>query len=257
MDFNEKLTERNKELECLYNTDLLCVQSLSIEEFLTKIIPIIQKGFRFVGFVNIEISYNESNYFSPYFSASKNYLETEILTNNSSHGFIRVYYKSDDSIKAFFLEEEKRLIFSIGIRVSDFLYKEEINQRKVQSESESNPNEIRNLIIKKMCKSIDLKEYGILAIYLIGSTKNQNAAAKSDIDLIIHFDGSLQSELKINSWFSAYNDFIYNFINEINNEGIKEIFDIHLISDQDIERKTSYATMISSLENSAKLIKKR
>jgi len=100
--------------------------------------------------------------------------------------------------------------------------------------------------VEEITESIDPEVYGIESIYLIGSTKDGSAGPASDIDLLIHFKGNEEQREKLISWFKDYE----KKVDEENQQrtGIKTegILDIHIITDEDIKKKTSWATHITS-----------
>ena len=55
--------------------------------------------------------------------------------------------------------------------------------------------------VNEIGEELDPKIYGIKAIYLIGSTKTGEAGPASDIDLIVHFEGTEEQKEKLLSWF--------------------------------------------------------
>jgi pyruvate, water dikinase len=103
-------------------------------------------------------------------------------------------------------------------------------------------------------KKIDSKAYGVKALYLIGSTKSGKAGPASDIDLIVHFDGTEEQKERLLEWFDIQDK---QFIEENKNRtGVNTsyLLDIHFVTDKDIKRNTSWATHITSPYLSAKKI---
>ncbi|HOT02118.1 MAG TPA: hypothetical protein PLY66_14045 [Acidobacteriota bacterium] len=82
---------------------------------------------------------------------------------------------------------------------------------------------------------LDPARLGVVACYLIGSTKNAVAGPCSDIDLVIHVRGD--------QW---------NF--ERTGQRCGELLDIHLVTDDDIARRSSFAVRISAVSDRAWLL---
>ena len=48
----------------------------------------------------------------------------------------------------------------------------------------------RHYMAEQIASKLDMNAYGVKGIYLFGSTNNCTARLNSDIDLLIHFDGT-------------------------------------------------------------------
>jgi len=112
----------------------------------------------------------------------------------------------------------------------------------------------RMSMVKSIAKNLDPDKFGVKALYLCGSTKNAIAGPKSDIDLIVHFVGTEEQKNLLLHWFEGWS----LCLSEINylKTGYKTegLIDLHIITDEDIQKKDSYATMISGVHNSARKI---
>ncbi len=257
MDKNEQLTERNKELNCLYEIDRISQNTNDKELFLKNLLRLVKDALQFVSYTHVEIVIDNCSYKTPMFEKSSNYISEEFFTGSDSLGNITIYYYTPElNVRPIFLEEEKRLLYSVASRISDFLCKN-ANKKKSKNNNDANSKDhsaIRNEIVNLIPGLICNKSLGIKAIYLIGSTKNRTAAQASDIDLIVYYDGKKESEQKIKHWFKNFNNMILAKFSDNHNPAIADIFDLHFITDEDIKEKTSYAVMIESKNNSAHLI---
>jgi len=108
--------------------------------------------------------------------------------------------------------------------------------------------------VKKIAKELDPEVYAIEALYLIGSTKDGSAGPASDIDLIVHFRGNEEQKEKLLAWFEKQG----KKIDEENKQrtGLKtgDLLDVHIITDEDIKNKTSWAAHLTSPYMSVKKI---
>jgi pyruvate,water dikinase len=99
---------------------------------------------------------------------------------------------------------------------------------------------------------LDPARFGVKALYLIGSTKNRTAGPASDIDLLIHFQGTEKQREALFLWLEGWS----LCLDEINfrQTGCRTggLLDIHLITDEDIASRTSYAVKIGSPTDAAK-----
>jgi len=93
---------------------------------------------------------------------------------------------------------------------------------------------------------LDADRFGVIAMYVIGSTKNANAGPKSDIDLLVHFHGTEKQKEQLLIWFEGWSLGLdeANFIRTGQRTG--GLLDIHFITDSDIAQKSSYAVKINS-----------
>ncbi len=109
----------------------------------------------------------------------------------------------------------------------------------------------RHFMSEQIAKQIDMEACGVKGIYLFGSTNNGTAKLNSDIDLLIHFDGTEVQKQKLDNWLKGWS----LALSEINflKTGYKSngLLDVHYITDQDILDKTSYAIKINSIYDPA------
>jgi hypothetical protein len=112
----------------------------------------------------------------------------------------------------------------------------------------------RYKMAERMAELIPAKQFGVKAFYVFGSAKNANAGPESDIDLLIHIDDNADLE-KLNLWFDGWS----KCLAELNylKTGYKSdgLLDIHYVTDEDIEKKTSFASKIGAITDPAKQLK--
>jgi len=108
--------------------------------------------------------------------------------------------------------------------------------------------------VEELADSLDPKLYAIETMYLIGSTKDGSAGPGSDIDLLIHFKGDEEQKEKLLSWLDKWNKKLSKENKERTGLEVGGLLDIHIITDEDIRKKTSWATHILSPYTSVKKI---
>ena len=100
--------------------------------------------------------------------------------------------------------------------------------------------------VEEIAETLDSEVYGVESLYLIGSTKEGTAGPASDIDLLVHFKGTEEQKDKLVAWFNKFG----KKLDEENRKrtGIKTggLLDAHIITDEDIKKKDSWATHITS-----------
>lgn len=110
----------------------------------------------------------------------------------------------------------------------------------------------RQRMAEEMAGSMDTGDYGVRGVYLFGSAKNATAGPRSDIDLIIHIteDPGKKNLLKafLRGWDTALRTA------NLQRTGIRldSILDVHLITDEDIRKKSSYAVRIGAVTDPAR-----
>jgi len=104
---------------------------------------------------------------------------------------------------------------------------------------------------ERIAAEIDPARYGVIGMYLIGSTKNASANAASDINLLIHFKGNSRQKEELVTWLNGWS----LSLAEINymRTGYQSdgLLDVHFISDQEIADKTGYAAKIDAATDPA------
>jgi pyruvate,water dikinase len=99
---------------------------------------------------------------------------------------------------------------------------------------------------------LDAGRFGVEALYVIGSTKNATAGPQSDIDLMVHFRGTKKQRQELLLWLQGWSQ----CLDEINYQrtGYRSggLLDVHIITDEDIAKKTSYAVKIGAATDAAR-----
>ncbi len=99
---------------------------------------------------------------------------------------------------------------------------------------------------------LDPVRFGVQAMFVIGSTKNATAGPQSDIDLLVHFRGTEKQRQDLMTWMEGWS----LSLDEINFQktGLRSggILDVHLVTDEDIANKTSYAVKIDAVTDAAR-----
>jgi hypothetical protein len=109
----------------------------------------------------------------------------------------------------------------------------------------------RMRMAERIAGEIDPGRFGVVAMYVIGSTKNANAGPNSDIDLLVHFRGDTQQRNALETWLNGWS----LCLGEINymrtGYSNHELLDVHIITDDDVARQSSYAAKINAVTDPA------
>lgn len=113
----------------------------------------------------------------------------------------------------------------------------------------------RQHIADRIAADLDPKVHGVAGIYLFGSTKNGTAGPASDIDLLIHFRGTPAQREKLNCWLEGWSLCLdeFNFLRTGYRSG--GLLDVHIVTDEDIANKNSFASKINAITDAARPLK--
>ncbi len=108
-----------------------------------------------------------------------------------------------------------------------------------------------------MARAMDMRRFGVKALYLIGSVKTGNVGPCSDIDLLAHCVADSSRHEKLRLWCEGWG----LCLSEINRdktclETPGSLVDLHIITDEDVRQKSSFAHMLDSFSNTARLLRK-
>ncbi len=266
------LQERAKELQCLYEVEsVLKDRGLPHEEAFNKIVKIIPEGWEIPEFCHAVISYEGKIFYNDEPRVTDLNLSANIIVDNTIVGSVTVFYKDLPYKKKVFLAEEHKLLNTIANRISQFIFYDKLektvevlSERVDRADKKNLLNEYKDEYWKwrfnmaeKIASCTDFNYYGIHALYIIGSTKEATAGPASDIDFLVHFVGDELQKKLLKSWISGWS----YALNENNYEktgydDAEGLIDLHIITDDDIKKKTSFAVMIGNINNPARLLKK-
>lgn len=110
---------------------------------------------------------------------------------------------------------------------------------------------------ESVAADLDPERFGVVAAYVFGSTKNATAGPASDIDLLVHVRGSDEQRLALTNWMEGWG----RCLSELNylRTGYRtdNLLDVHLVTDEDIANKDSYAAKIGAVTDAARELKLR
>ena len=107
---------------------------------------------------------------------------------------------------------------------------------------------------ERVASELDGRRFGVKALYVIGSTKNATAGPQSDIDLLLHFQGTNTQRLELMLWLQGWSLCLDEMNYQRTGYRSNGLLDIHIITDKDIANKTSYAVKIGAVADAARLL---
>jgi predicted nucleotidyltransferase len=110
----------------------------------------------------------------------------------------------------------------------------------------------RQRMAEYIASVLDAERFGIVGMYVFGSTKNASAGLKSDIDLLVHFRGTERQRDDLRIWLEGWSLCLdeVNFLRTGYRTG--GLLDVHIVTDEDIASKTSYAVKIGAVTDAAR-----
>jgi len=109
----------------------------------------------------------------------------------------------------------------------------------------------RKQMAERIARDVDHEALGVKAMYLIGSVKNAIAGPASDIDLLIHFNGSVELRQELLIWLDGWS----RCLDEVNylKTGYRSdgLLDVHIVTDEDIAKRSSFSIKIGAVTDAA------
>ena len=272
-----KLTERAKELKCMYSIiAILRDEDRELKDIFHDVIEALPPGFQHPTICEAMITFEGKAYKSADFRQTPWLMMSDIIIDNHVAGNLQVCYSHNiEGNSNPFLPEEQKLLNAITERLSMFIYVQRLkktldlmgsaDRKKPKTNGgslldfESDEHwKWRYQAAEDIARAMDLDRFGVQALYVIGSTKNAQAGPSSDIDLLVHFRGSDTQRGELQAWLQGWGMGLaeVNFLRT----GYRVdggLVDFHIITDEDIRNRTSYAVMIGSSDNSARLLKSK
>ena len=104
---------------------------------------------------------------------------------------------------------------------------------------------------ERIAARLDPQRFGVKAMYVFGSTKNGTAGPASDIDLLLHFQGTEEQKGDLLAWLEGWSLSLaeLNYMRTgLQTDGL---LDVKLVTDEDIARRSSYAVKIGAVTDPA------
>jgi len=102
-----------------------------------------------------------------------------------------------------------------------------------------------------IASELDPDRFGVVAMYVIGSTKNASAGPASDIDLLFHHRGTSEQRHDLEVWLQGWSLALGKVNYLRTGYADPERLDVHIITDVDIENRSSLAAKIGAVTDAA------
>ncbi len=158
------LTERMKELHCLYSiSKLFSHRSLSLERLLGEIIRVIPRAWQYPERTAVRLSHDGREYLSKNYSARSIPMAEPLEVKKRRCGFVEVAYlqAGPRPPRQVFLEDEKRLLKAIAELLGNIIEKKqtEISLRRTSHELREQAAELqsKNIALKEIISQVELE----------------------------------------------------------------------------------------------------
>jgi len=220
----DKLTERIKELNCLYGISRLVETTSSIEEILGGAVELIPKAWHYPEITRARIRLKDFEFESDGFSESPWKQSEDIRVDGEKRGNVEVFYLEDrpGRDEGPFLREERDLIHAIAERLGhivsrveagnrlEALYTSEKNLRRELQEEMQNRVEFTRRLIHELktpitsllatsqllCEELESHKLGRLSTYVYENAARMNARIDELHDIIKGEIGTPDVDLK-------------------------------------------------------------
>ena len=108
--------------------------------------------------------------------------------------------------------------------------------------------------VEHIAARMDAQRFGVKAFYLFGSTINATAGPQSDIDILIHFSGTDTQRKDLMSWLEGWSLCLSEMNYLRTGHKTDGLLDVHLVTDEDIKRRTSFAAKIGAVTDAPRLL---
>jgi hypothetical protein len=268
----ERLTERAKELNCIYHLEeVLKDTSSSLDEIFLQILDVIPPGWQHPTVCEARITFEGKTFQGPDFKETEWFQQADIVVDNNIVGFLEVFYTQFIRLvkDSQFMAEEQKLLNNIANRLGEYVFYRRLKKSIAVLQSASNQYlksgeqesilaptsdehwKWRYHMAELIASRTDAIRFGVKGFYLIGSAKNAIAGPASDIDLMIHFVGTPDQRKELEAWIEGWS----LCLSELNysKTGYKTdgLIDLHIVTEDDIRNKSSFAVKIGAPSDGA------
>lgn len=105
---------------------------------------------------------------------------------------------------------------------------------------------------ERIAADLDPERFGVHGFYVFGSTKNGTAGPGSDLDLLVHVTGESAKEHDLRLWLDGWSKSLAEINYLRTGYRADDLLDVHLVTDEDIRQRTSYAVKIDAVTDAAR-----
>jgi len=99
---------------------------------------------------------------------------------------------------------------------------------------------------------LDPQRFAVKAIYIFGSASSATAGPESDIDLLIHFQGTPTQRQELLAWLDGWSLSLAELNYQRTGHRSPGLLDVHLVSDEEVRARTGFAHNIGAISDTAR-----
>jgi hypothetical protein len=107
---------------------------------------------------------------------------------------------------------------------------------------------------ERIAAQMDADRFAVRGVWVVGSTKNATAGPASDLDLLLHFTGDGGQRRDLLTWLEGWNLALAEMNYLRTGYHADPMLDVHLLTDEDFERQTSFAAKIGAITDAARAL---
>ncbi len=200
------LRERAKELRCLYRVhEIVSRRGQPPAHTFLAVLEVIPDGWQRPDSTGARIEYLGRSFVGPGYSSSGQSIAEPIRLDGTEVGRVEVSDASPiEDEGTTFLKEEKDLLRNIAHRLGEYLEWKHTELLGERATTAGVHWRWREGYAEAMVAALDAERFGVLGVYLHGSTEGGNAGPGSDIDLIVVCQGSEEQRERLSHWFEGW-----------------------------------------------------
>ena len=105
---------------------------------------------------------------------------------------------------------------------------------------------------ERVAAELDPARFGVQGFYVFGSVKNATAGPASDIDVLVHFRGTPAQRAELERWLEGWSLCLGEMNYLRTGYRTSRMLDVHIVTDEDIAQRTSYAVKIDAVTDAAR-----
>lgn len=180
--------------------------------------------------------------FLPEYGHIANVLRVINVSESTGGNVVRVLFNSDSGIAMGLVTDSS----------SSQLYSAESGSA-IKSESYyDEPLQWRKRMAENMALKLDAERFGVKGIYLFGTVYNETAGPNSDIDLLIHFEGTDEQRKELDTWFEGWNLCLSQINYNRSGYYVEKFLDITYISESQFKDRKYYSDLMNPANHSSK-----
>ena len=107
-------------------------------------------------------------------------------------------------------------------------------------------------MVENLAAGVDPDRFGVVGLYVFGSTKNATAGPASDIDLLIHIRSTEAQQTELDLWLEGWDLALVHMNYLRTGYHCTGLLDVHYVTDEDIKARTSWAVKIGAVTDAAR-----